>query len=532
MQDNDVIEYIQYAFELKEQKCYKQAIEMLYKALEKETENCEILFQIGELYYLMNNSQRSIQYLEKVLANTPQHTDSLALLKKIYIGLGMYDEAERYAQKLFEEVKSSRNLAELIKLASKTGKNEKITEYQKSDLANDEVKCAIAQVYYEQGKINDAKKILEDIMDNEDALILLGKINFDSNNFSQAREIFAKLPQNYENPEVLNYRGLFYLEDLNFMEAIKSFSKALSLDKQNPRYAYNLGNAYFFNGWMKEAVNSYLHAICLAPDIVDYRYSLAYLYYETKSFDKCQKELDYIFEQNPQHSQAIVLNALLKLKNKDFLGAKNDLENLFPEEKSDFTITSLVAVYKELAMFESAEKLLAPLIAQNPQKAEYKCELSEILISQKKYNEALKILEEVISENENYVPAYGLAACAAFGKEDLQSTKDYAQRAISIDMNFAQGYYYLALVRQKEEDFDEAVECMKRALMYDLNNAEYYAAMAEIYRLKNDFKSALEYANEASELDNSTKYKVLYTELAALNRKNKKVDEKTCPLKK
>ena len=97
----------------------KQAIEMLYKALEAESENIEVLFQIGELYFLMGNSQRAIQYLEKVLAKNPKHTDSIALLKKIYCSLNMYDEAFRYAEILFSEYKTPQNLAELISLIEK-----------------------------------------------------------------------------------------------------------------------------------------------------------------------------------------------------------------------------------------------------------------------------------------------------------------------------------------------------------------------------------------------------------------------------
>lgn len=61
MQDNEVINYIKRAFELKSQECYKQAIEMLYKALETESDNVEILYQIAELYFLLHNYDRAEQ---------------------------------------------------------------------------------------------------------------------------------------------------------------------------------------------------------------------------------------------------------------------------------------------------------------------------------------------------------------------------------------------------------------------------------------------------------------------------------------
>ena len=56
----EIIQYIKRAFELKNQECYKQAIEMLYKAISIEPDNMEILFQLGELYYLLHNYTRAI----------------------------------------------------------------------------------------------------------------------------------------------------------------------------------------------------------------------------------------------------------------------------------------------------------------------------------------------------------------------------------------------------------------------------------------------------------------------------------------
>ena len=66
MADNDVLEYVKQSFDLKAKGFYKQAIEMLYKALEIENDNNELLFQLGELYFLLNNYPRAVQYIEKI----------------------------------------------------------------------------------------------------------------------------------------------------------------------------------------------------------------------------------------------------------------------------------------------------------------------------------------------------------------------------------------------------------------------------------------------------------------------------------
>lgn len=101
----------------------------------------------------------------------------------------------------------------------------------------------------------------------------------------------------------------------------------------------------------------------------------------------------------------------------------------------------------------------------------------------------------------------------------MELAKKYAQDAISLDINCSEGYYYLALVRVSQKDYEEAIECMKRAITYDINNAKYYAEMSNIYKLKEDIKTAFEYIKEAESIDNSTEYKIMYRELAALNRK-------------
>lgn len=102
MENTQSLQYIKQAFELKDKKFYKPAIEMLYKALEIENDNIEILFQIGELYFLINNYARAIDYLEKVLAINPIHTEALKLSKIIKERQGNLDSALEISTKLFE----------------------------------------------------------------------------------------------------------------------------------------------------------------------------------------------------------------------------------------------------------------------------------------------------------------------------------------------------------------------------------------------------------------------------------------------
>jgi len=519
------VEFIKQAFELKSQKSYKQAIEMLYKALEIENDNIEIFYQLGELYFLLNNFQRATHYIEKVLINNPNHLEALEIIEKIYDLSKDYTKAFAIAEKILTLQNNEKNLLEFIDISSKKGDLKKIKEIENSEQNSDSVLYAIAKAYYDNKEPQEAEQKLEQALkinpDNENALVLIGKIYFDKSEFEKSKEIFKSLSNNTENPEILNYLGLFALEELKFTDAIKYFSKASNIDKKSGKYLYNLANAYFYNGWIKEAVASYLQAILLEPDNIGYRYSLAYLYFEQKAFDKAQNEVNFILEQNSNYSPAHVLNALLKFENKDFLGAKSELEtNLKNGNDDNFTLVSISKVYTELSMYDKAEDAIRKAIKRLPDSYNYQCQLAEILLKENKTDEAIDIINGIISQNENYISAYITGAKAYMQKRDFENAKIFAQNAISLDMNYGEGYYYLALVRFEEKDFDEAIECMKRAIIFDVENAQYYAKMSEFYQAKEDYKTALEYIKEAEDITGSSEYRIEYQKLASINRKN------------
>ncbi|HCB11499.1 MAG TPA: hypothetical protein DEO94_05110 [Cyanobacteria bacterium UBA11991] len=521
MENKDTIEYIKQAFELKEQKYYKPAIEMLYKAIETENDNIEILYQIAELYFLMNNYERSLQYLDKVLSINPGHESSLCLLSKVKERMGNLDEALSAASKLYGINKNKTNLKNLVKILLKLKLFTEIEQYEQSEFFDEDCKIDYCNALYLNGETEKAKEILSSCDENDERVLLLqGKIAFDNKDYEKSKYIFNRISSNTQNPEILNYLGLFDLESMNFIEAVTHFSKAAEIDKNNPKYFYNLGNAYFYNGWIKEAKAAYAKAIYLAPDNADYRYSLAYLYYENKDFDKAGNEVSAILGLNPEHNGALVLKALIMIHNKNYIEAEEQLKQCLAKNKDDdFAKKSLSVLYVQLGNYDKALKLLEDTKSFKDKDLPTLCDAANIYIEQKKYDKALEIADNIIESNENYISAYILGAKATYYKKDYEKTKDYAQKVLELDINCAAGYYYLALSRHATGDCEEAIECMKRAILYDLNNPLYYAKMSEFYKGKEDYKSAFEYISEAQSLDGTNKYKSDFSELAKLSRK-------------
>ena len=106
------IELIRKSFELKHLKKYKEAIEMLYKALEYDDlaqDNVELLSQIGDLHLLLNNYDRAYDEFQKALSINKNHTYSQKRCFDIYFETDHLNKALKLAQKMCEENKTPEN---------------------------------------------------------------------------------------------------------------------------------------------------------------------------------------------------------------------------------------------------------------------------------------------------------------------------------------------------------------------------------------------------------------------------------------
>ncbi len=526
--NNEVLGYITKSFELKRQGFYKPAIEMLYKALTIENNNVEILSQLAELYYLLENNQRAISYIEKTLEINPLHIDCLKLMKTIYLNDKNYVEAQKAAVKIFQLNPTAENLAERIKILNKINDFETVENLEHINFDFDkEIYYQFAVAHYQQHNYKKAIEYLEKAKslktDDEQIETFLAEVYYLNNDFEKSKELFLKYKDNDENPVIMNYLGLFKLDENKVEDAIEYFTKAVKLNPQNPQYAYNLSNAYFVNGWNDEAVKYMNIAICLDPENCEYRYTQAYSYYINGQFEKSLSELKNIFKINPDYTNAKILNSLIKSKSGDSVSARIELDKIFKENpENEFAATSLAKVCIDLGQIETACSIMKKVIVFAPTLIN-KTEYANLLIDNQSYGEAQEIIEEIISKNPNYVEAYILEAKNYIGIKDFESAFDAAQQIIDFDQNNAQGYYYNALSLFEMGDTSFAIESLKKAISLDVNNAMYYVQMSEFYQKLGRNEDALAYISEAASIDASEKNKELYANLASIVRKSKHI---------
>ena len=191
----DVVDYIKNSFNLKNQGCYKPAIEMLYKALAIDSDNVEILAQLAHLYQLLGNYKRATHYIDKVLELDDKHLDCLFLLKEIYLAQNALYNAKGTAEKIYEAESKPENLAAIINILNKLNDFESIKEIEtESKNPGDAVLYEIAVAYSDNHEREKAIILLEKGYEqnkkNANVLFLLGKLYYENNEFTKSKKIF------------------------------------------------------------------------------------------------------------------------------------------------------------------------------------------------------------------------------------------------------------------------------------------------------------------------------------------------------
>ncbi len=341
-------ELLQEGFALKRKGYYKHAIEVFYKALEKDNSSTELLLEIADLYYLMHNEEKALSYIELILNKEPEHIASLKLLKQIFVDKNAWAEAEQTAKNIYCISHNINDLIEIFKLLNKQGKYDEIFEYN-VDTPNEIIYLEQAQAKFNQKDFDASEVLLNKAIklnpNFQKALLLLGKIFYAQNKKDCCVQIMQKLIPDEKNAELLNFTGLIntYLE--KYKEAKKNFLDAIKLDNYCPIYYFNLANVYLKQGNNLSAKKYYNLAISLEPENPNYHFALANLYYSEGHYKKALEELDdKLFE-------AQILKVII-LYNTGYLAlAKKELDVLLKEHTDNKIIQEYkILIYKELGL--------------------------------------------------------------------------------------------------------------------------------------------------------------------------------------
>ena len=512
MSDGLTEKFLKQAFQFQEEKHYKQAIEALYKALCIESDNIEILSQIAQLYYLMNNFERALEYAEKILEINPEHVDTLKIVININKINKKYAKALTYAELLYKLSPEIQNFITYLELLTECNQhNTIIDEIEKSQFKyaerNSEQLLLIEG--YSRLKLNQTFKaigIFQDVIklypQNTDAKFYLGIIYYQKHQDSEAEKLFNEILDTIQCDKTYNYLGLLKLDQQKIADAINYFQFAIKIEQNNAYYHYNLGTAYSLNGWLTEAEESFKRAIRLEPENIVYNYSLSYLYYERKNYTKAQESIENVLSLKPNYTDAIILKSMINTYNGNIITAKNELLELSEKIKdNDLLYYAIAKIYKEFPIYKEAIENLQSALNIKPTSLEYLSELADCYCEIGEYNIAQDIITKVLFLNKHFIYAHLLQAKINIKQKKYNEALKIVNNAIKLDNSCAEAYKYQAEIYSAQGLKNRSIDSAKAALSLNPNEHSYYAFLAKLYFDAQEFEEAFLYYKEASTLN-------------------------------
>lgn len=511
------LDFIKKSFELKNSKLYKEAIEMLYKALETEDagSGTEIISQIADLYAYLKNYDRALEEYEKVIETDKNHVHSLNEMLKIYFNSKNYEKALEISKRLIEitnDVQYYIKQLEILYRLNKTDKMRELYEAFDDNLKNN------AQILYIMSKTNLYPKIeflsraAKTDEDFAPAYFNLGVEYFNGENYEQALENFKHVLELEANPLAYFYIGLILHISGKFFEAINNYLECLKLDKANDRCYFELAKAYIDINWLDEAQVAIKNSMGIlklkdefSPMLDEHYFLLAWVLSKQDNTKDALLYLELIDKNSKMYPNAQILKNTLSLEGENYIKAKEILENYYKnnieEQGNPILIESLGKIYKHLQLHKKACELYEKALENYPDSVFYTLELINALIDDKCYDRALELTKHLEKTSPKCPSTYNSFARIYYRLKNYDSAIENLKTLIELDKNNAEGYYFLGLVQNDTCQAQEAVENFKIALTLNPMPAKYYAQMSRAYETLGRLEDAMLYIKEAIEID-------------------------------
>ena len=144
----------------------------------------------------------------------------------------------------------------------------------------------------------------------------------------------------------------------------------------------------------------------------------------------------------------------------------------------------------------------------------------EILIQQKKFVEAEKILSDLLTADSNNIYILTLLAEVNLQQDKFDKASNIIDNAIGLSPDSAYLFYIKSRIAIQQDSLSEAEKNISQAIELDPYEADYFALLANIKLSRKQFEEALESADQALEID-AENLLALNTRSTALNKLNR-----------
>jgi len=383
---------------------------------------------------------------------------------------------------------------------------------------NKQMTLTLARFYIHQNQSDQALKLLRDYNkihpDHKQAIALMANLYLKKQQFSQAIDILQTLPSQDKTAKIHYLIGQAYAHLKDHNRAIKHFQQATSKNPLLTKAWTDLAYEYEKTKNYVQAEKTYRKLLNQQPDNIDILLRLIDL---NIKLNKLETALDFV-KKGPKNTSFLLratalfmqqgfydqANSILNLIAKDDLDKAKALffraiSALKTEDKPDKALNLLQQIPEQTYLYPRALSLKAQIYSQKgskekalnlvrqghkkfPENASFWVLESEILNSQKKYQQSMALLTnalDLLPKNINILFQAGITAHHLGKKEQAL---DYMERLISFNPDYAPALNFIGYTLiEQGQNFVRAKILLEKALKMEPQNGYFLDSLAWWY---------------------------------------------------
>ena len=417
-------------------------------ACQTDIEKKESFYKKGSTYYDNKEYKKAEIELKNALQIDPNYVEAYHLLAKNMLKLGNIKDALAVYNKIIQidkdNIEANLKLAEFLLLSKNTEPAmEKIVFVLEKEPKNIEALHVKAQIFMQKEFFDKAFAVYETILD------------IDSNNIPAIQNM-AKIHAIGKRPD----------------EAEALLLKAITLDDKNLQVRMPLIGFYIQQGKLEKVEDQLQQAIKNSPENFEAHILLGNFYHNQKKNDLAEAAYLNSIKASPSALKPLMIAADYydKVNNQDkALEMYTKAASLEPDNISvQETIARFHYSHKDI---ESANKIISAILSKRPQYYPARMLKSEILVFEKKFTEALQLLDVLEKEEPKAPRTYYFKGLCFIGTGNYDQAKTSVGKAVEINPGYFKARMLLSDIYLHEQSFDPAQKEASAAL--ELNPNDY-----------------------------------------------------------
>lgn len=317
-----------------------------------------------------------------------------------------------------------------------------------------------------------------------------------------------KTPSQLQEAESYFTEGMKFFMMEDYEKAIPSYEKALTITPDNAGILYALSNNYQKLKEEDKAITFAERAMQQDPENAVYGELLADLYVRKHRYDAAARVYQNLISQNPTKSEYHIEQAAVYIfdnQYEDAIKAYERAERIVGVNEE--IVRQKQMVLMKVGKIDEALKEGEKLIASDPEEIEFSIDQAELLISNKRNEEAIPYLEKILKLNPENAQAHVMLAQLYQEKGDMDKCNRELELAFA-DANLDATTKarilmgYMSMVKD-DKSRQTAFNLVKSLVKSNPNDPKSHAIYGDLLFQKGDEKAARDEYVKAARLDKS-----------------------------